>query len=98
MIAKQALIKISIEYTDFVDVFSPDLVFKLHEYTRINDHIIGLVDNQEQLYKSIYSLELVELKILQTYLKKNLANKFIKPSIVLIDALIFFDQKSDKFF
>lgn len=37
--------KVSSKYTDFIDVFSPNLVINLSEYTRINDHIIKLTDD-----------------------------------------------------
>ena len=46
LIAKEAPIKVPAKYSDFVDVFSPDLVFKLPEHTGINDHAIKLVDSQ----------------------------------------------------
>lgn len=46
LIAKKAFTKVFAKYTDFADVFSLDLVFKLFEHTRINNHAIGLVDSQ----------------------------------------------------
>ena len=46
LIAKQTLTKIPAEYSDFADVFSPDLAFELPEYIGINDHAIKLVDGQ----------------------------------------------------
>ena len=39
----------------------------------------------------------MELKTLKAYIKTNLANKFIKPSKLLVSAPIFFNQKSDGF-
>ena len=44
LIAEEAPTKVPIKYTDFVDVFSPDLVSELPKHTRINDHSIELVD------------------------------------------------------
>ena len=62
---------------------------------KINNHAIELVDDQQPLYGSIYSLGPVELKTLKAYIKNNLANGFIKPSKSLARALIFFDKKLD---
>ena len=33
------------EYFDFVDIFSPELVLEFSKYTEINDHDIELVNN-----------------------------------------------------
>ncbi len=43
--ADEASTKVSSEYADFADVFSPKLVAKLPEYIGINDHAIKLVNN-----------------------------------------------------
>ena len=98
LIANKALILIPIEYSDFTNVISPKLTSKLSEYTRINDYTIELVNEQQLLYRSIYSLELVELKILKTYIKTKLVNDFIKPSKSLVRAFIVFDKKRDTSF
>ena len=45
MIAEEALTKVPAKYSDFADVFSLDLAFKLPEHTGINDHAIELVDD-----------------------------------------------------
>ena len=42
LIAKEALLKVSVEYADFA--FSPDLVSELPEHTRIKDRSLELVD------------------------------------------------------
>lgn len=44
LIAKKVFTKGSIKYTDFVDMFFPDLTSKLSEYTKINNHTIKLVN------------------------------------------------------
>ena len=44
LIAKKDLTKVSVEYTDFADVFFLDLASELLEYTEINDHSIELVN------------------------------------------------------
>ena len=95
LIAKEASRKVSVEYLDFVDVFSPDLASKLSEHTGINDHAIELVDGQQPSYRPIYSLGPVELKTLKTYIETNLTNGFIRPSKSPAGASILFDRKSD---
>ena len=44
MIVEEAPTKISAKYSDFADVFPPDMAFGLLEHTGINDHPIKLVD------------------------------------------------------
>ena len=95
LIAREALMKVSAEYSDFADVFSPDLASELPEHTRINDYAIKLVDGQQPLYRSIYGLGSVELETLKAYIETNLANEFIRPSKSPAGALILFDRKSD---
>ena len=41
----KAFTKVSSEYADFVDVFSPKLAVKLPKHMEINNHAIELVDN-----------------------------------------------------
>lgn len=55
LIVKKALIKIPAEYMDHVNVFLPDLVIKLSEHTRINDHTINLVKEKQLFYGLIFS-------------------------------------------
>ena len=43
--ADEAFTKVPSEYADFADVFLPKFAVELFEYTRINHHIIELVDN-----------------------------------------------------
>ncbi len=93
--ADEASTKVSGEYTDFVDVFSPKLAVELPEHTAINNYAIKLVDDWQTPYGAIYSLGLVELKTLKAYIKNNLINGFIRPSKSLARALIFFDKKPD---
>ena len=45
LVANEAPTSILTKYSDFADVFSPELASELPEYTRINDHAIKLVDN-----------------------------------------------------
>ncbi len=61
----------------------------------INNHAIELVDDWKLFYGPIYSLDLVKLEILKTYIKNNLANNFIKLSKSLVGISILFDKKPD---
>ena len=95
LIAEEAPTKVFAKYSDFADVFSPDLASELPKYTGINDHTIELVDGQQSPYGPIYSLEPVELETLKAYIETNLANRFIRPSKSPAGAPILFDRKSD---
>ena len=98
LIAKKAPTKILAKYLDFADIFFSDLASKLFKYTKINDHTIELVDDQQPPFRPIYSLEPVELETLKAYIETNLANRFIRPSNSPANAPILFDLKSDGFF
>ena len=96
LIAEEALTKIPAEYSDFVKIFSPDLISELLKHNGINNHAIKLVkDCQQPPYESISSLRLMELETLKAYIKTHLANGFIKPSKSPANAPILFDQKSN---
>ena len=99
LIAKKTPIKVFAKYSDFADVFSPDLASELPKHTGINNHTIKLVNSCQQLpYGPIYSLRLVKLETLKAYIETNLANKFIRPSKSPTGTSILFDEKSDDFF
>ena len=93
LIVEEAPTKVSAEYSDFADVFSPDLASELPEHTGINDHAIELVEGQQPPYGPIYSLGPVELETLKAYIETNLANGFIRPSKSSAGALILFNRK-----
>ncbi len=90
MKADKALTEVSIEYADYIDVFSSKLVIELPKHTNINNHTIEWVDDQQSPYGSIYNLSPIKLEKLKAYIEKNLANDFITRTP------IFFDQKLDK--
>ena len=69
--------KISAEYSDYNNVFSAEYLVELLENTGINEYTIELEQGKQPLYRSIYSLELIELETLKTYIKTNLVNGFI---------------------
>lgn len=86
------------KYLNYSNVFSSDSATELHKYIGINDHSINLIDNKQLSYYLVYSLRLMELETLRTYIKINLANGFIKPSKLLTSApIIFFHKKDDSF-
>ena len=96
MKANKAPTKVFSKYVNFADVFSQKLIAKLSKHTRINNYAIESIDNQQLLYSSIYNPGPMELEILKTYIKNNLANGFIKPLKSPVEALIFFNKKSNK--
>ena len=83
------------KYSNFSNIFSSDSVAELLELTGINDHPINLLDNKQPPYGLIYSRGPVELEMLKTYLKTNLASGFIRPSKCLSGALILFVRKKN---
>ena len=98
LIADKAPVTISAEYSDFEDVFSKKSTAMLPEHTEINTHAIDIEEGKQPPYGPIYSLELVELEILKTYIETNLANGFISSSKSPAGALIMFDKKPDRSF
>ena len=63
--------------------------------TRINEYAIELKNDKQPPYRPIYSLGLVELETLKTYIKINLANGFIRPLKSPAGAPILFVCKPD---
>ena len=98
LIAKEAPTKIPHKYIDFADKFFPNLPSELLKYIRINNYAIELASNQQLLYKSIYSLKLIKIKTLKTYIETNLANEFIRLSKLPANTPIFFDWKLNRSF
>ena len=83
------------EYSDYGNIFSAENVAELPENTGMNKHAIELEEDKQLPFGPIYSLGLVELETLKTYIKINLANNFIRPSKSPAGALILFDRKPD---
>lgn len=98
MMTKKAPITIPEKYLDYNNHFSKKLAAVLIKHTKINIHAINLKKDKQSPYRPIYSLRLVELEILKTYIKTNLANNFIQPSKFPASALILFNQKLDRNF
>lgn len=85
-------------YSDYADVFLSILAMGLQEHISINDYAIELEENKKLFYSPIYSLGLIKLKILKTYIKTYPKTEFIGSSKSLADIPIFFDQKQDGIF
>ena len=62
----------------------------------MNEHAIELEEGKQPPFGPIYSLRPVELEILKTYIKTNLANGFIRPSKSPTGALILLNKKPDR--
>ena len=94
--ANKAFIKVCSKYTHFANIFLPKLAIKLFKHKDINNYAIKLVDDCKSSYGLIYSLGLMALKTLKTYIENNLVNGFIKFAKSFIRASIFFDKKPNK--
>lgn len=83
------------EYFHYCNIFFLNLVIELLENIRINEYAIKLIDGKQSPYGLIYTLNLVELETLKTYIKIYLKTGFIPPFKYLSRALILLDQKPD---
>ena len=82
----------------FAEIFMKKLANVLLEQIKVNKYTIMLEKGMQLLFIPIDSLELVELEILKTYIKTNLANGFIQASKLPVGALILFVHKSSNSF
>ena len=64
----------------------------------MNENSIKLEEGKQPPFGSIYSLDLVKLEMLKTYIETNLANGFIRPFKSPAEAPILFDQKPNRSF
>lgn len=90
---EQVLSKIAQKYEKYTDIFSPDLVIKFQEITKINKYVIELVEGKQLLYRSIFSLRLVKLETFKPYIETEFKTVFIWLSKLLSRAFILFDKK-----
>ena len=91
-------VRILDEYLDLANVFLEEKALVLSERTKLNEHAINLEDSKQPSYGLIYSLGLMELEILKTYIKTHLKTEFIQTSKSFTNALILFDKKPDNYF
>ena len=87
--------KVLSKYANFADVFSSKLAVEFPKYTKISNHTIELMDNQQPSYGPIYNLSPMELETLKAYIENNLANGFIRPFKSPAGVSILFDKKPD---
>ena len=80
---------------DFTNVFLKEKALVLLERTELHEHVINLEHDKQPPYGPIYSLGLVKLKILKTYIKTHLKTGFIQPFKSPAGAPILFDKKPD---
>ena len=96
LLFNKAFTEVLAKYSDYSDVFLAEYVVKLPENTGMNEHAIELEEGKQPLFGPIYSLELVKIEILKTYIKTNLANGFIRLSKFPTEALILFNRKPNR--
>ena len=70
--------KVLAEYSNYNNVFLVENTAELLENTGMNEYSITLKKGKQSPFGPIYSLKLVELETLKTYIKTNLANGFIR--------------------
>ena len=95
LLFNEAPTEIPAEYSDYSNVFSAEHAAELPENTGMNEHAIKLEEGKQPLFGPIYSLGLVKLETLKTYIETNLANGFIQPSKFPAGAPILFNRKPD---
>lgn len=94
----KVFIKISIKYSDFLNIFLEKKALVLLEQTEHNEHAIKLKNSKQLFYKLIYSLRPIELENLKIYIKIYLETRFNWLFKSLRGALILFDKKPDNSF
>ena len=88
----KAVIKVIPKYENYADIFSFDLSIKLPENSGINKYAIEVQNGKQPSYGPIYSLRLVKLEALKTYIKTYLKTGFIWSSKFLAGAPILFEK------
>ena len=93
LLFNKAFISIIAKYLNYNNVFLVKNIVKLLKYIRMNDYVIKSEKSKQSLFKPIYSLKIIKLEILKTYIEINLANSFIWLFKFLIKIFIFFQLK-----
>jgi len=84
-----------LEYHDFLDVFSRELMNTLSE-RRLYDHKIQLQKSKTSIFESLYYMSQDEFRVLKKYLKNNLIKDFIQVSSFFAISSILFVKKSSE--
>ena len=95
LLFNEAPTEVPADYSNYSNVFLAEHKKELPENTGMNEHAIKLEKGKQPPFRPIYSLRLVELETLKTYIETNLANGFIRPSKSTAEAPILFDRKPD---
>ena len=91
-------VRIPDKYLDFANVFSKANALVLPECTKLNEHAINLENGKQPPYGPIYSLGLMKLETLKTYIKTHLKIRFIPSSKSPAGTLIPFNKKANDSF
>ena len=91
----ETFIEISIEIKTFENVFFFKSTITLLSHDE-HDHVIDLMSNKISLFESLYNMSQTKLKVLQKYIRENLALNRIRHSIVDVDALVLFTLKKNE--
>lgn len=75
--AKKALTIFPTKYLEYINDFFFDLIMKFFKNTNINKYTIKLVNGKQLFYGPIYTLRLVKLETVKTYIKTHLKAKYI---------------------
>ena len=73
----KAFSEVSVKYSDYINVFLIENLVKLPKNIKINEYTIKLEAGKQPPFEPIYSLGLIKLEILKTYIETNLTNNFI---------------------
>ena len=95
VIFDKACTEILAEYSDYSNFFSVENAAKLLEKTEINANTIKQEKSKQLFFGPIYSLSSIELEMLKTFIKTNLANGFICLFKSPAQAPILFNKKSN---
>ena len=79
------------EYSNYNNVFLVKNTAELPDNSEMNKHAIKLEKDKQPLFRSINTLEPIELKTLKTYIKTIFANSLIWLSKSLVKVPIFFN-------
>ena len=77
LLLDKASTEVLVYYSNYSNVFLAKNATELLENTGINEYATKLKKSKQPSFRPFYSLGLIELKILKTYIKTNLANGFI---------------------
>lgn len=91
LLANETLNNVLPKYSDYADVFSPDLAIGLPKHIGINDYTIKLKKSKQLAHSPIYSLDPGELETFKTYIKTHLKTWLISSFTFPVGPLIFFE-------